>query len=262
MAHKRRADILSSTPKTQKQQSFHSLGWAGWLPAEEADKYPFPITTSIHISPLRCFFLPFLKCIADSSMSDYPFPSYLPFSDSTLHLNLTYFSYHPLTPRVAEHWVHAIPQRLTTVQIWGRIKKLGNRCSKLLPQLQTGPRTLATPKPKRRGQTGQTAQWCHVHSSFTLLPGRFCTYPKPSPFTSVLWLPVKMNVRLVSIASAISSSSRKVLTPKTCEYNVWMLQCGDIIWSFKLTCEYSETHAGVGELFRSCKIRKTLFLIS
>lgn len=38
------------------------------------------------------------------------------------------------------------PQWLTLVQMWGRIKKLGDRCSELIAQLQTEPRPHDTPQ--------------------------------------------------------------------------------------------------------------------
>lgn len=115
---KQRADLLSSSAAsfTKTKATISPLPGLGWMPVcqrgwGECACAPSPFTTSF----------PTVTIFSHFHQQGYP-----------LLREQTASQFHSFDQR-------STPQWLTTVQMWGRIKKLGDRCSKLIVQLQTKP---------------------------------------------------------------------------------------------------------------------------
>lgn len=156
---KQRADLLSSSAAsfTKTKATISPLPGLGWITVCQRGWQvcvcaPSPFTTSL---PLLSFFFPPTlyspyQSMKESSMQDFPFPSYLQISESTLQSQSHFFFTANRPPRLERLSTKCTltPQKTydSADVREDQKKKLGDRCSKIIAQLQTEPRPHATPK--------------------------------------------------------------------------------------------------------------------
>lgn len=129
----------------------HLLSWAAFKNFWQEDIQLYTFSFSIYITtPLLSVSSLYTPPISSWTIICLLSPLHccIPFSESTPCPSLTFIKMSPNS--LCLEWLKAkctlVRQWLTTVQMWGRIKKLGDRCSELIVQLQTESRPHDTAK--------------------------------------------------------------------------------------------------------------------